>query len=71
MVDRDLELDRNWFKLLNKLEKTIGKRPAGLNGVLFLIGVQELGRGAKAFSKEQKRLDAHCHMQSIKPFWFL
>ncbi|HBH24275.1 MAG TPA: hypothetical protein DDY13_12730 [Cytophagales bacterium] len=74
MVDRDLELDRNWFKLLNKLEKTIGKRQAGLNGVLFLIGVQELGRGAKAFSKEDKKDLMHiaiCKVLSLSGFYEL
>lgn len=37
------------------LKKKIGKNPKDLNGVLFLIGVQELGRGPDEFSKEQKQ----------------
>ena len=45
----------DWEHLLDTLEKTVGKRPADLNGVLFLIGMQELGRGPKRFSKEQKQ----------------
>ncbi|MEZ0486970.1 hypothetical protein [Fibrella aquatica] len=48
-------LDANWENLLNKIEQLVGKRPADLNGVLFLIGMQELGRGPKRFSKEQKQ----------------
>jgi hypothetical protein len=47
--------DRNWETLLDTLEQLVGKRPADLNGVLFLIGLQELGRGPKRFSKEQKQ----------------
>ena len=48
-------LDTKWETLLNTLEQLVGKRPADLNGVLFLIGLQELGRGPKRFSKEQKQ----------------
>ncbi|MEZ0612281.1 hypothetical protein ACAW74_27475 [Fibrella sp. WM1] len=49
------ELTISWELLLNQLEEAVGKRPADLNGVLFLIGMQELGRGPKRFSKEQKQ----------------
>ncbi|HEY9047336.1 MAG TPA: hypothetical protein VIN08_15630 [Ohtaekwangia sp.] len=55
MFKRDLELDRTWAALLVEIEKMIGKKPKDLNGVLFLIGVQELGRGKKIFSKEEKQ----------------
>ncbi len=44
-----------WEGLLDKLEVLIGKRPVDLNAVLFLIGVQELGKGHQYFSKEQKQ----------------
>lgn len=47
--------DTDWESLLDTLERLVGKRPADLNGVLFLIGMQELGRGPKRFSKEQKQ----------------
>lgn len=48
-------LDQQWEQLLDKLDQTVGKRPADLNGVLFLIGVQELGKGIQHFTKEQKQ----------------
>ena len=51
----DQPLDVQWEHLLDKLENMIGKKPGDLNGVLFLIGVQELGQGAKRFTKEQKQ----------------
>lgn len=44
-----------WESLLDQLQQLLGKRPADLNAVLFLIGVQELGRGPIRFSKEQKQ----------------
>ncbi|MBO0950203.1 hypothetical protein [Fibrella forsythiae] len=48
-------LDDKWENLLDTLEQIVGKRPSDLNGVLFLIGMQELGRGPKRYSKEQKQ----------------
>ncbi len=55
MFKRDLELDRAWSSLLTFIETAIHKKPKDLNGVLFLIGVQELGKGKKIFSKEEKQ----------------
>jgi len=52
---RDNELELEWGKLLNQVEKMIGKRPSDLNAMLFLIGVQELGNGFRNFSKEEKQ----------------
>lgn len=49
------EKQHEWHNLLLKLEEVVGKRPADLNAVLFLIGVQELGQGTKHFSKEEKQ----------------
>jgi hypothetical protein len=40
--------------LLNTVEKKMGKRP-NLDSLLFLVGVQELGKGPAPFSKEQKQ----------------
>ena len=55
MFKRDLDLDRIWSALLADVEKLIGKKPKDLNAVLFLIGVQELGKGKQFFSKEEKQ----------------
>ena len=48
-------LDTYWEGLLTQLHTLVGKRPADLNAVLFLIGVQELGKGPIRFSKEAKQ----------------
>ena len=74
MFKRDLELDRLWQVLLGELEKSLGKRPKDLNGVLFTIGVQELGRGAKHFSKEEKQDLMHiaiCKVLSLSGYYQL
>ena len=55
MFKRDLQLDSTWSALLNDIEKLLGKKPKDLNGILFLIGVQELGKGKQIFSKEEKQ----------------
>ena len=52
---KDLDLQKEWVQLLYKIKEVTGKRPADLNAVLFLVGVQELGKGAKSFSKEEKQ----------------
>ena len=74
MFNRDLELDRKWHKLLTVINEKIGKQPKDLNGVLFLIGVQELGRGAKPFSKEEKQDLMHiaiCKVLSLVGYYKL
>jgi hypothetical protein len=48
------DLQVRWLKLRIKLKEDFGIKP-DMNGVLFLIGVQELGRGPQEFSKEQKQ----------------
>ena len=55
MYKRDLELERKWSWLITELDQRLGKKPKDLNSVLFLIGVQELGKGSGRFSKEEKQ----------------
>lgn len=55
MYQRDLTFDRQWQSLLTELERALGRKPKDLNGVLYMIGVQELGKGARHFTKEEKQ----------------
>ena len=74
MYKRDLTLEKNWHRLLDQLGILLGKRPADLNAVLFLIGVQELGRGVQLFSKEEKQDLMHiaiCKVLSLSGFYVL
>ncbi len=74
MIRKDLELDRKWQELRLNLGKTIGKRPKDLNAILFLIGVQELGKGVQTFSKEEKQDLMHiaiCKVLSLSGFYEL
>ncbi|WP_373515684.1 hypothetical protein [Persicitalea sp.] len=70
----DTPLDVQWKNLLENLQKIIGKKPGDLNGVLFLIGVQELGKGAINFTKEQKQDLMHigiCRVLSLSGYYEL
>ena len=74
MEEVDAHLDRDWEQLLSILEQAIGKRPSDLNSVLFLIGVQELGKGPILFNKEQKQDLMHiatCRVLSLSGFYQL
>lgn len=69
-----LENKEIWGNLVRFLEQTTGKKPKDLNGVLFLIGIQELGKGALRFDKEQKQDLMHiaiCRVLSIGGFYEL
>lgn len=74
MFKRDLDQERKWNALLEDLNSIIGKKPKDLNGVLFLIGVQELGKGNKNFSKEEKQDLLHigiCKVLSLSGYYQL
>jgi len=74
MFKRDLDLERNWQALLETIKRNIGVKPKDLNGVLFLIGVQELGGGSRIFSKEEKQDLLHiaiCKVLSLAGYYTL
>lgn len=68
------ENKETWNNLLRFLEQSTGKKPKDLNGVLFLIGIQELGKGGLHFSKEEKQDLMHigiCKVLSLGGFYEL
>ena len=74
MFKKDLELAKKWGALLILIEKNLGRKPKDLNGVLFLIGVQELGQGYRNFSKEEKQDLMHiaiCKVLSLSGYYEL
>lgn len=74
MFKRDLDLERKWNALLVELTAIVGKKPKDLNTVLFLIGVQELGKGSIPFSKEEKQDLMHigiCKVLSLAGYYEL
>lgn len=74
MFKRDLVLDRQWNRLLAELELILEKKPKDLNGVLFIVGIQELGQGARRFTKEEKQDLMHiaiCKVLSLSGYYEL
>ena len=52
--ETEAEFNARWETLLAEMQERFGRRP-DLNALLLLIGVQELGQGVAAFTKEQKQ----------------
>lgn len=48
------DLQIRWLKLRIKIKEKYGIKPE-MDGILFLIGLQELGAGKQDFSKEEKQ----------------
>lgn len=48
------DLAVRWLKLRIALKERFGIKP-NMDGILLLIGMQELGQGPRAFSKEEKQ----------------
>ena len=74
MREQQSDFSQDWELLLDYLNDRIGKRPVDLNAVLFLIGVQELGHGMRAFTKEEKQDLMHiatCKVLSYSGFYKL
>ena len=65
-------LKEKWEDILIMLsEKFADGEKIGVEGVLFLIGVQELGHGYKNFSKEEKQDILHVALCTIlEPFGY-
>jgi len=61
-VKDDLQL--RWWKLEEKFMGKFGKKP-DVEAILFLIGIQELGKFKKKFSKEQKQDLMHVAVCSL------
>jgi hypothetical protein len=49
----DVNMDTAWNTIVTKLSDQFGNE-IDMQGILFLIGVQELGKGFVKFSKDQK-----------------
>lgn len=50
----DLTFEKRWRDLSSSLSNHFDAGMLDLNAIIFLIGVQELGQGAREFKKEEK-----------------
>lgn len=58
------DISIRWLKLRIKLKEQFGIKP-DMDGVLFLIGIQEFGSGKQDFTKEQKQDLMHIAVCSL------
>ncbi|WP_410220301.1 hypothetical protein [Pedobacter sp.] len=68
------EINSKWKQLQNKIASEFDSEIPDLKVVLFLIGVQELGKGPKKYSKRQKEELMHiatCRLLSEMGFYEL
>lgn len=49
----DIEFEENWKAVVKKISEPYGEE-LEMQAILFLIGVQELGKGYTKFTKDQK-----------------
>ena len=71
--ETEVEFEARWWQLMNEMKTRFGKKP-DLNALLLLIGVQELGQGVAAFTKEQKQDLMHiatCKLFSLSGYYEL
>lgn len=62
--------DQEWQLILQKLQAKFGD-DLQMEGILFLIGVQELGKGYQKFSKDQKLDVLHIAISTLlEPFGY-
>jgi hypothetical protein len=60
----DTEFETKWNKVIDLVSKPFGEK-LEFDALLFLIGVQELGKGYKKFSKDQKLEVMHIAICSL------
>ena len=67
------ELDFEWLRIRHFIQKRLGKSQLpDLNAILFIIGIQELGRWQPSFSKEEKQDLMHiaiCRLLSYQGYY--
>ena len=67
------DLQVRWLKLRIKLKERFGIKP-DMDGILFLIGIQELGTGKQDFNKEEKQDLMHiavCSVLSLSGYYIM
>ncbi len=67
------QLDFKWLEVRHYVKDSLSRKELpDLNGILFMIGIQELGRWQEKFTKEEKQDLMHiavCRLLSIDGFY--
>jgi len=64
MNPEEAEFQRKWASLLTRLKDQFGEEP-DVDAILFLIGIQELGKGPLKLSKREKLEVLHIAVCSL------
>lgn len=67
IINNDDEIEQAWKVLVKELTGHFGKKP-DLQAILYLIGVQELGKGNQRFTKEEKQDLMHIAICKVLSF---
>lgn len=72
-MEEDWTFDFDWLQTRHYVKDQLNTTDLpNLNGILFMIGIQELGRWKKSFTKEEKQDLMHiavCRLLSIKGYF--
>ncbi len=69
--DVPIDFDPRWIQLLHRFKEQFGKKPE-LETILFLIGINEVGKVAEKYSKEEKQDLMHvavCKLLSMSNYF--
>ncbi len=71
-MSRDEKTKQNWEEIQTNLSKKFGGgEKLDIDAILFLIGIQELGKGNKTFSKDEKMDIMHIAIcRLLEPFGY-
>jgi hypothetical protein len=71
-MSRDEKLKEDWELVVQKLSEKFGDgEQLNLDAIIYLIGVQELGQGAKEFKKDEKVNLMHISIcRLLEPFGY-
>jgi hypothetical protein len=64
IINMDAELEKEWQLIVKQLGSRFGEE-IDFKGILFLIGVQELGKGFAKYNKQQKTELMHVAVCSL------
>ena len=72
-MSRDIQLKERWEQLVNILSNQFSQgEDLDLDAIIYLIGVQELGKVHQNLRKRRKtQPDAHRNLPIIGALWFL
>jgi hypothetical protein len=70
-MSRDTQLKNAGNSLLILSNQFSQGEDLDLDAIIYLIGVQELGKVHQEFKRRKTQFDAYCHLPFIRALWIL